>query len=294
MGMTASRHARMMTTLDPQTDSHHGSHNGLRAFEGDISVLPVPELLQFINISGKDGVLVITDASGKPRAVIHYQQSAILHANCNGIVGREAVFAAIAFSSGRFEFFTGTALHLERTVDDNVQNLILEGLRRMDELSHVTSLLPADDHPLFVAPEPPDDDIRLTAKEWRILSLVNGKRGVRQIVEASKREASEVRAVLVGLLAADLIVDRRDDSYLDAIVPRHLRQDEVGATRYAPPTLVGNLLMKSCDGRRTARELMEQMHLDERQLLEEMKLLVRTHWVGFSAGEQVFAQLAQE
>jgi hypothetical protein len=50
----------------------------------------------------------------------------------------------------------GPATRLERTVDDNVQNLILEGLWRMDELSHVTNLLPADDHPLFVAPEPPD------------------------------------------------------------------------------------------------------------------------------------------
>lgn len=280
----------MMTTLDPQA----GLHNGSKAFEGDIGVLPVPELLQFINISGRDGVLVITDAAGKPRAVIHYQQSSILHANCDGIVGREAVFAAIAFSSGHFEFFAGTASHLERTVDDNVQNLILEGLRRMDELSHVTNLLPGDDHPLFVAPEPPDDDIRLTAKEWRILSLVNGKRSVRQIVEASSREAAEVRAVLIGLLTADLIVDRRDDSYLDAIVPRHLRQDEVGTTRYAPPTLVGNLLLKSCDGRRTVRQLMELMRLDERPFFEELKLLVRTHWVGFDAGEQVFAQLAQE
>ena len=278
----------MMMTLDPQT------YNGARAFEGDISVLPMPELLQFISISGRDGVLVITDAVGKARAVIHYQQSTILHANCDGIVGREAVFAAIAFSSGHFEFFAGTSTYLERTVDDNVQNLILEGLRRMDELSHVTNLLPADDHPLFVAPEPPDDDIRLTAKEWRILSLVNGKRSVRQIIETSHREEPEVRAVLIGLLTADLIVDRRDDSYLDAIVPRHLRQEEVGTTRYAPPTLVGNLLLKSCDGRRTVRELMEQMRLDERALFEELKLLVRTHWVGFSAGDQVFAQLAQE
>jgi hypothetical protein len=39
----------------------------VRAFEGDIGALPVPELLQFINISGRDGVLVITDATGKAR-----------------------------------------------------------------------------------------------------------------------------------------------------------------------------------------------------------------------------------
>ena len=38
----------------------------------------------------------------------------------------------------------------------------------------VDAVLPAGDQPLFVAPEPPQDDIRLTAKEWSILSLVNG------------------------------------------------------------------------------------------------------------------------
>jgi hypothetical protein len=49
----------------------------------------------------------------------------------------------------------------------------------------------------------------------------------------------------VGLVAADLVVDRRDDSYLDQIVPRHRRQEEVGQTRYAPPTLLAKLLLKS-------------------------------------------------
>ena len=85
---------------------------------------------------------------------------------------------------GRFAFFRGRAERVERTITENVQNLILEGLRRMDELSHVASLLPKDHEPLFLAPEPPHDDIRLTAKEWRVLSLVNGKRSVRQIRRA--------------------------------------------------------------------------------------------------------------
>lgn len=127
-----------------------------------------------------------------------------------------------------------------------------------------------------------------------MLSLVNGKRSVRQIIDSTGREESEVRAILVGLLAADLIVDRRDDSYLDAIVPRQLRQSEVGETRYAPPTLMGNLLLKSCDGRRTARQLLTDMRLDERQLIEELKLLVRTHWIVLASGEEQFARLAQE
>lgn len=79
---------------------------------------------------------------GKPRAVIHYADANIIHAACDGIIGREAVFALVGFNSGRFEFFRGRAERIERTVHANVQNLILEGLRRLDELSHVTSLLP--------------------------------------------------------------------------------------------------------------------------------------------------------
>lgn len=267
---------------------------GVRAFEGDVSALPIPELLQFLHISGKDGVLVVSDDGGRPRAVVHYVGTSIVHATCDGIIGREAVFAAVAFSTGRFEFYAGTPTQVERTIEENVQNLILEGLRRIDELSHVAGLLPGDDAPLFVAPEPPHDDIRLTAREWSILSLVNGKRTVRQIIDASRRDEQDVRAVLIGLLTADLIVDHRDDSYLDALIPRLLRQDEVGTTRYAPPTLVANLLLNGCNGKRTARELMKDMHMDERQFIEELKLLVRTHWLGFASGAEVFEKLAQE
>lgn len=217
-----------------------------------------------------------------------------MHAVCDGVAGREAVYSAITFLSGRFEFFAGTPSRIEKTVEDNVQNLILEGLRRIDELAHVAPLLPPDDAPLFLAAEPPHDDIALTAKEWRILSLVNGKRTIRQIIEGSKRDESDVRAVLTGLLAADLVVDRRDDSYLDDIVPRHLRQEEVREARYAPPTLVANLLLNACDGRNTARTLMAELKMDERRFVEELKLLVRTRWVGFAAGRELFERLTEE
>ena len=75
------------------TEAQSGMQNGARAFEGDIGELPIPELLQFIHISGRDGVLVISDVAGKPRAVLHYVDANIAHATCDGIVGREAVYA---------------------------------------------------------------------------------------------------------------------------------------------------------------------------------------------------------
>lgn len=61
-----------------------------------------------------------------------------------------------------------------------------------------------------------------------------------------------------------------------------------------PPTLVANLLLKRCDGRRTARELMADLRLDERVFLDELKLLVRTHWLAFAGGAEVFDRIAAE
>src|SRR5258707_1391312 len=143
-----------------------------KAFEGDLTVLPLPELMQFLHIGAKGGVLGVHDASGRPRAG-------------------------------------------------------------------------------------------------------HGLRGVR-----------------VALYTADLVVDRRDDSFLDAIIPRMLRQDEVRTTRYAPPTLVVNLLLKRCDGKRTLRVLMTDLSMDEREFLDEVKLLVRTHWLAFAGGADVFHRVA--
>jgi len=150
-----------------------------KALEGNLAALPLPELLQFLHIGGRGGVLVVHDDSGRPRAVIYYDHADIVHATCDGISGRDAVYAAMAHSSGRFEYFAG-------------------------------------------------------------------------------------------------------------------RQHEVQSTRYAPPTLVANLLLKQCDGSRSARELMNELNMDEREFLEELKLLVRTHWLDFVRGAEEFARMAAE
>src|SRR5205807_2938132 len=49
--------------------------------------------MQFLHIGGKGGVLVVHDASGRPRAVLYYDRADIIHATCDGITGRDAVYA---------------------------------------------------------------------------------------------------------------------------------------------------------------------------------------------------------
>jgi hypothetical protein len=39
---------------------------------------------------------------------------------------------------------------------------------------------------------------------------------------------------------------------------------------------------------------MTALKLDERRFVDELRLLVRTRWVGFAAGEDLFARLTEE
>jgi hypothetical protein len=145
-----------------------------------------------------------------------------------------------------------------------------------------------------VAPEPPEDDIRLTAAEWRILSLVNGKRKIREIVAASGRDPAEVHGILTSLLTADLISAEQDDLWLDAIFPRVLRSDEAGVRRFSPQTLLANLLVNKADGRKSLRQLITDLRAEEKVFLDELRLLVRTRWLGFAAGEIEYLRFVEE
>ena len=257
---------------------------------GALSHLPVAELIQFFHLQAYDGVLLVEDPGGRPQAAIYFQERGIVHALCGDLIGKKAVYRSLALGTGRFRFLNGLVPGISRSVRESVPNLLLEGFRRLERTSHLAALLPDDDAPLFVAPEPPQDDIRLTAGEWRVLSLVNGKRSIREIVAASGRERDDVHAILTSLLTADLVAAEQDDSWLDAIHPRVLRSEEAAVQRFTPQTLLSNLLVNKADGRKSLRQLIADLGAEPNVLLDEMRLLVRTRWIGFAAGEAEYAR----
>lgn len=264
------------------------TESGIRAIEGDLTSVPLPELLQFFHVAGKDGALYVAGDSGPIRAWLHYRARRIVHASCDELQGPEAVYSAMAFSSGRFGFLRDHEPAPAVTIQETVQNLILEGLRRLESRTHVSGLLPPDARVLYLAPEPPQDDIRLTAREWGVLQLVNGKRTLREILDASGHDETDARAILIGLVTADLVVTERNDAYLDAIVLKPVARPGGSGLRYAAPTLVGTLLLKKIDGVRSLRALLDELRMEESALAEEIRLLLRTQWVEFVSGQREF------
>lgn len=136
-----------------------------------------------------------------------------------GLVGREelevalraqiedAVFDLLRWDAGQFDWAPDEAITAEVSLSVSVENLIMEGSRRLDELAIITRQIPSETSVVEMAPAPPDGaaEINIRPDEWRVLVLVNGQRSVLDIAEAVGSDVFATMRTLYGLAAAGLV-----------------------------------------------------------------------------------------
>lgn len=260
--------------------------------QGDLAEYAVPDLLQFMHASRKQGQLLLQLRASTQPAGVFFHSGEVIHAYCPPKVGVNALYALLGWREGRFAFLKDAAAP-ERTIHDGLQNILLEGLRRLDEYRVIAERLPAPDTVLHLSRESEGEaDIRLTRGEWKVLSLVNGRRTLREVMEGSQRAEDEGARMVYGLLVAGLVTTVSDDRWLDRIVPARIPAAEAPPQRGAPPTILANLLLKRVDGVRTLAALRRELGCTERDLGEELRLLVRTGWVRLVRGADLFERWA--
>jgi len=93
------------------------------------------------------------------------------------------------------------------TVRVSLENIIIEGSRRLREWEQLQDEIPNLDMALKFA-ERPGANIRnfnLSVEEWRVVSFINPKNTIRQIARATKMTDLEIRRIVYGLLQAGLV-----------------------------------------------------------------------------------------
>jgi hypothetical protein len=89
----------------------------------------------------------------------------------------------------------------------DLENVIIEGSRRIREIEELNQHLPNLDMALKF-PENPKEKfkgIHLSVEEWRVVSFVNPKNSIRQIAKANNMSEIEIRRVVYGLEQAGLV-----------------------------------------------------------------------------------------
>jgi uncharacterized protein DUF4388 len=173
------------------------------AFQGSLTELHLPDIIQLISVSGKTGVFHLMDGPLKGQIYLH--DGKIVHAQLEDAVGEEAVYTLAIWSQGDFKFEPGTATEL-RTISKSNTNLLMEAARRLDEWRVLSKKIPSVDMiPEFVVQDSREGQINLNTSEWMILSKIDGQRSIKTIAGTGRLSVFDVSKILYGLIATGLI-----------------------------------------------------------------------------------------
>jgi len=120
------------------------------ALTGHLSDLSLSELIEFFCNQRKTGLLKVLYPQGPGH--FYLQQGSVVDARVGVLRGIDAVYFALTLPNAKFEF-SGSIEATERTINQPWTQVVLEGLRRLDE-----GIAPASGFPVDDAPDATTDD----------------------------------------------------------------------------------------------------------------------------------------
>ena len=125
---------------------------------------------------------------------------------CNQV--EELIYSLLSWETGTFKFYENQyPTEEEITVNISVENAILEGYRRIDELNRIKEALPDFDSVLAISATPTErkSSISLNTEEWNLLSLVDGNRTIEELVQVAPLSRMDTLRKLAALKLAGLV-----------------------------------------------------------------------------------------
>lgn len=157
-----------------------------RSMSGAIHEFPLPYLLQLLESSQKTGVLVVRSEEEEV-AKIYLRKGLVVFATMNDsedVPPRKVVFRVLTWARGTFDLEPPEDRTFPVELSATMQELLMEGLRQIDELNHIRPKLPDFDARLvFVRPlvaklrdlSPFELDIVQLALNFGVLSVILNK-----------------------------------------------------------------------------------------------------------------------
>lgn len=162
----------------------------------------------------------------------------------------ELLYSLLSWENGSFKFYENQyPTDEEITVQVSVENVILEGLRRLDERNMAREAL-GDGNVVYALATTEAQrmrDVALRGAEWNVMTLVNGYRTVSDIVAASPMGHDETLRVmaqlkLAGMIAPAVVTQVPPSTEIDGQINRLARLFEDYLTEKTTSRLDPNML----------------------------------------------------
>jgi len=127
---------------------------------------------------------------------------------------QETIFDLMRWDEGDFDFEElGDVADEDIGLSISIENVIMEGSRRLDEWGRIKKKIPSMDVVFKMATAPGEGTFEISLKpiEWNLLLLVDGTRSVADLAVETSRTDFEVARIIYGLFSAGLLEFTADD-----------------------------------------------------------------------------------
>jgi hypothetical protein len=152
------------------------------ALRGSLTETDPEDVLQILAMGAKTGILRVLDSGHTTELVL--EKGRIIDAFDGVHRGEDAVFNLLARRSGSFNF-QAQEVSGERTIERDVQSILLSAARRLDGLAYAKKLLGQPMARPYVADPESDDPSTVTEAHRAVLSLIDGNRTLGEIAAGS-------------------------------------------------------------------------------------------------------------
>jgi len=109
---------------------------------GSLAELPLTALIEMTSLGGKSGRLTLFDEEGAVCGELAFRDGRLVGAVCGELGAEKAFYALLALKEGAFDFDPAAELD-DESCNLPTESLLMEGMRRLDELRRLRHELPA-------------------------------------------------------------------------------------------------------------------------------------------------------
>lgn len=177
---------------------------------GQLTTTVLVDLLRTAEASGRDTLIRFVTELGK--AYVVFRNGELFDARMGASEGEAAVLRLLGLSDGRFEVVHKRA-EGQRTINSSVMGLVRARERRLKRWSELAERAPSLTSVIGIDRFAADSATALTTSQRDLLALVNDRRTVLEVLEASGREAVEALEDLVALHELNLVVRQQQSGF---------------------------------------------------------------------------------
>ena len=171
------------------------------AMQGRLEEVPLVDILQLLGTTRKTGVLVLRD--GPRSAEVHFENGLVHRCTLDGradLPAQAVIVRLLGWRAGRFRLAPATVPADGSGTAERVEQLLMEGLRQIDEAAKLASELPPDIRLAPASPLPGPTD-QLSSGHQLLLEIASVPGTVEEVVDRAPMARGEA---IEGLLALEL------------------------------------------------------------------------------------------